>query len=207
MPQTIKFRKAHAFVDSEGTEDSRLLCDLFFETEQKKSVTISLQVSMPDYDAGSNEAFILSYEPFHLDENKCKLHFPKNTNKSNNKANRTVNDKATLSLVLKKNHECVIWCPSKRRVRNDLFKPEPRYSQFINIVQANIVYVEFSANSMEPLYGIEFILANLSKRKGYRASKAFKNMARWNKPLFPCNENNKCNTQHLPNIEVRTQGE
>jgi hypothetical protein len=210
-PATGEFKKAQAFVDSEGTKDSRLLCDLFFEKEQNKSVTISLRVSMPDYDAGPDAAFVLSFDPPHLDKKRCRLQFPTNdrTNKgSNKKADRKAKNKATLSLVLRENKNCVIWRPSKRKVQNDISKPGPRYSQFMNIVQANIVHVEFSANNRtKSLYDLELILASLSKRKGFRAEYAFKGMERWNKPVFPCNKNNKCNTQHLPNIGIPTQGE
>jgi hypothetical protein len=57
------------------------------------------------------------------------------------------------------------------------------------------------------MYDLGSILANLSKWKGFGAEYAFKHMERWNKPVFLCNKNNKCNTQHLPNIKVPTQGE
>jgi hypothetical protein len=209
-PVTDEFKRAHAFVDSKETEDSRLLCDLFVERGQNKTVTISLQVFMPYHDAGSGETLVLSWEPPHLHKNS-KLQFPESgqTNKKSNKKADRKNDKATLSLVLKKDHNCVIWrSSSKRRVQDDIFKPGPRYSQFINIVQANTVHVVFSPNNgKKSLYDLESVITNLSRWRGYRASYGFKHKERWNKPVFLRKENNKCDTQHLPNIELPTQSE
>jgi hypothetical protein len=201
-----KFNKVHAFIDPKGTEDLGLLCDLFVEKWQEKSVTISLHVSMPDYKASSGKKFVLTYEPLHLD--KCELTTAK---KGSTKAER---NKATLSLVLKKdqenqNHNCVIWRPSlKHRLQDDISTNGPRYAQFINIAQAKTVYVEFSSiNKTSSIYELESILAKMSRWTGYRAEYAFKGMERWNEPLVPCNKNNKCNTQHLPSVEISTEGE